>query len=95
MQSDCLEYLKKLPNECVDCCIIDEPYGILTGHKIEEGYNLDIAKQVRIEAMRVLKKDGWFVWFGAFPSAWEFGRIEKKINVCFPVFSSASQELAF
>lgn len=75
IQMDCLEYLKELPDKCVDLVLIDEPYGILTGHKIEEGYNLDIAKQVRIEAMRVLKKDGWFVFFSQFPNAWDFGRI--------------------
>ena len=72
---DCLEFLKGVENESVDCCIIDEPYGILTGHKIEEGYNLDIALQVRKEAFRVLKKDGWFVFFSQFPVAWDFGRI--------------------
>ena len=75
IQADCLEYLKSLPDGCVQCVLIDEPYMLLKGHKIEEGYNLDIAKQVRIEAMRVLKKDGWFIFFGAFPSAWDFGRI--------------------
>ena len=72
---DCLEYLKALENESVDCCITDEPYGILTGHKIEEGYNLDIALQVRKEIYRVLKKDAWFIFFSQFPNAWDFGRI--------------------
>ena len=80
VQADCLEYLRELPNECCEAVIFDEPYGILTGHKIEAGYNLDIAKQVRIEVMRVLKRDGWFVWFGAFPSAWEFGRITMEVG---------------
>ncbi len=75
IQADCLEYLKSLPDGCVECVLIDEPYMLLKGHKIEEGYNLDIAKQVRIEAMRVLKQDGWFIFFGQFPSAWDFGRI--------------------
>jgi DNA modification methylase len=72
---DCLEYLKTLENESVDCCITDEPYGILTGHKIEEGYNLNIALQVRKEIYRVLKKDAWFIFFSQFPNAWDFGRI--------------------
>jgi len=62
IQADCLEYLKSLPDGCVDLVLIDEPYMLFKGHKIEEGYNLDIAKQVRIEAMRVLKKDGWFLF---------------------------------
>jgi len=75
IQMDCLEYLKSLPDNCTECVLIDEPYMLLQGHKIEEGYNLDIAKQVRIEAMRVLKKDGWCIFFGQFPSAWDFGRI--------------------
>ena len=75
IQADCLEYLKSLPDECTQCVLIDKPYMLLKGHKIEEGYNLDIAKQVRIEVMRVLKKDGWFIFFGQFPSAWDFGRI--------------------
>ncbi len=51
IQADCLDYLKSLPDGCVSCFLIDEPYLLLKGHKIEEGYNLDIAKQVRIEAM--------------------------------------------
>ena len=72
---DCLEYLRSLPDNCTECVLIDEPYMLLQGHKIEEGYNLDIAKQVRIEAMRVLKKDGWFIFFSQFPNAWDFGRI--------------------
>ena len=80
VQMDCLEYLKSLPDECVECVLIDEPYMILKGHKIEESYNLDIAKQVRIEALRVLKKDGWFIFFGVFPSAWDFGRITMEVG---------------
>ena len=75
IQSDCLEYLRELPDKSVNCFLIDEPYTILTGHKIEEGYNIDIAKQVRIEAMRILKDDGWFIFFNQFPGAWDFGRI--------------------
>jgi DNA modification methylase len=75
IQADCLEYLRSLPDGCVECVLIDEPYMLLKGHKIEEGYNLDIAKQIRVEAMRVLKADGWFVFFSQFPVAWDFGRI--------------------
>ena len=51
--------------------LFDEPY-LLLKHKIEEGYSLDIALQVRKEAYRVLKKDGWFVFCGQFPSAYDF-----------------------
>jgi len=80
IQADCLEYLRSLPDGCTSCVLIDEPYMLLKGHKIEEGYNLDIAKQVRIEVMRVLKKDGWFVFFGQFPSAWDFGRITMEVG---------------
>lgn len=42
IQMDCLEYLKSLPDNCTECVLIDEPYMLLKGHKIEEGYNLDI-----------------------------------------------------
>lgn len=63
IQADCLDYLKSLPDGCVSCFLIDEPYLLLKGHKIEEGYNLDIAKQVRIEAMRVLKRDLTFIFY--------------------------------
>ena len=69
---DCLEYLKSLPSECCNLALIDEPYGILTGHKIESEYNYDVALQVRQEIYRVLKKDAWFVWFGIFPNAYHF-----------------------
>lgn len=80
MQADCIEYLKSLPSACVEAVIIDEPYGVLE-HKIEDGYNLDIGKQVRIEIMRVLKKDGWFVFFGQFPTGWDFGRITMEVGL--------------
>ena len=72
IQSDCVEFLRQLPSESVECCIIDEPYNVLTNHKIEQGYNLDIALEVRREIYRILKKDGWFVWFGQFPSAYDY-----------------------
>lgn len=75
IQSDALEYLKSIPSETVSAALVDEPYMLLKGHKIEEGYSLDIAKEVRLEIMRVLKKDGWFVFFSQFPMAWEFGRV--------------------
>jgi|LakMenEpi03Aug12_release.lakeMendotaPanAssembly.Ray.scaffolds.fasta_scaffold84412_2 DNA modification methylase len=105
IQMDCLEYLKSLPDECTECVLIDEPYMLLKGHKIEEGYNLDIAKQVRIEAMRVLKQDGWFIFFGQFPSAWDFGRITMEVRFkpwqmcneivwCKRILSSPFQKLA-
>lgn len=102
---DCLEYLRNLPDECTSCVIIDEPYMLFKGHKIEEGYNLDIAKQVRIEAMRVLKKDGWFIFFGQFPTAWDFGKITMEVGFkpwqqcneivwCKRILSSPFQKLA-
>jgi DNA modification methylase len=69
---DCLEFLKTIPDNSTNLVLFDEPYMLLKGHKIEEGYNLDIALQVRTEAMRVLKKDGWLVFFGQFPSAYHF-----------------------
>jgi DNA modification methylase len=69
---DCLEFLKTIPDNSTNLVLFDEPYMLLKGHKIEEGYNLDIALQVRTEAMRVLKKDGWFLFFGQFPSAYDF-----------------------
>jgi site-specific DNA-methyltransferase (adenine-specific) len=79
-QMDCLEYLKSLPDECTECVLFDEPYGVLTGHKIEEGYNLDIAKQVRIEAMRVLKPDGWFIFFSQAPMDLDFRIITRDVG---------------
>ena len=74
IQADCLEYLKNIESESVDCVIIDEPYGVLK-HEIEKNYNLDIALKVRKEIYRILKKDGWFCFFSQFPNAWSFGNI--------------------
>jgi DNA modification methylase len=72
---DCLEYLKSLPSESVNCCIIDEPYGILTGHKIEDGYNYKIGFLIRQEIYRILTKNSWFLFFGIFPNAYEFYKV--------------------
>lgn len=69
---DCLEYLKNLPSESVNLAVIDEPYGVLTGHKIEDGYNAEVGLKVRREIYRVLKKDAWFCFFGQFPSCYDF-----------------------
>ena len=63
--SDCLEYLKTIESESANTVIIDEPYGVLGNHKIEEGYNLDVALQVRKEYYRILKKDGIFYFLGS------------------------------
>lgn len=66
LNGDCLEVLKTLQDECVNCCVTSPPYYGLRdyGHEgqigLEETPELFVAKMVEVftEVKRVLKKDG-------------------------------------
>jgi len=62
---DCLEVLKTLPNESVDCIITDPPYGTNTNQRdtFMVGEFSNIMPLVLPELFRVLKKDGAFYCF--------------------------------
>jgi site-specific DNA-methyltransferase (adenine-specific) len=57
--------MKSMPDESVDHILTDPPYGVLTGHKIETG--IDIEKFTN-ECFRVLKKGGFYLFFGLQPT---------------------------
>lgn len=63
--SDCFDFLKNIQNESIDHIIIDPPYGVLSGHKIET--QIDIP-QLFTELFRVLKPDSFCVFFGMYPT---------------------------
>ena len=66
IQGDCLEELKKLPKESIDCVITSSPYWGLRDYGVEGQIGLEktpeeyVAKMVEIfrEVKRVLKKEG-------------------------------------
>jgi DNA modification methylase len=61
-----MELLKSLPDASINHCIIDPPYGVLTGHKIET--KIDISA-LMVEIRRILKPSSFFVFFGQMPTA--------------------------
>ncbi len=65
---DCLETLKRIPNESIDSIIIDPPYGVLN-HKIETNLNIDLLFS---EYFRVLKNDCFISFFGQMPTIINF-----------------------
>ena len=66
IQGDCLEELRKLPSEAVDCCITSPPYYGLRNYGcdgqigLEESPEAYVSKLVEVfrEVRRVLKKEG-------------------------------------
>ena len=68
---DCVEYMKTLPNECVDLIIADPPYYKAINEKwdkqwkTEEDY-LNWTKQWFDECVRILKPTGVFYCYGNF-----------------------------
>jgi DNA modification methylase len=66
IQGDCLEVLKILPSESVDCCITSPPYWGLRDYGVDGQFGLEktpeeyVAKMVEVfrEVKRVLKKEG-------------------------------------
>ena len=68
---DCIEYMKTLPNECIDLIIADPPYYKAINEKwdkqwkTEEEY-LDWTKQWFDECVRILKPTGVFYCYGNF-----------------------------
>ena len=66
IQGDCLEKLKELPNESINCCVTSPPYwalrdyGVVGQLGLEQNFNEYINKLCNIfdEVKRVLRKDG-------------------------------------
>lgn len=63
--NDCFDFLKNIETSTINHVIIDPPYGVLSGHKIET--KIDIPR-LFTELYRVLKNDGFCVFFGMYPT---------------------------
>jgi DNA modification methylase len=63
-QGDCIEELKKLPDESVDCCITDPPYGI-NKEGIKNDESLEVYYKSLPEIYRVLKDNSFFITFAS------------------------------
>jgi len=58
---DCLQRLKELPDNCIDSCVTDPPYGI---NFMSKHWDYDVPKaEVWAEVLRVLKPGGYLLSF--------------------------------
>ncbi len=55
---DCVEGMKKLPNDCIDLVVTSPPYDNLRDYK---GYKFDF-ENIAKELFRITKKGGIVVW---------------------------------
>jgi len=61
-QGDCMELLKEIPNESIDCIITDPPYGI-NKSKIIGDEDFSIIRKMLPECFRILKNNCFFICF--------------------------------
>ena len=59
---DCIEGMKELPDESIDCIITDPPYGI-NKSKIIGDEDFSLIEKMLPECFRVLKNDSFFICF--------------------------------
>lgn len=71
--ADCLEALKRIPDDSVQLIVCDPPYNILMAHWDEHEDYIGWARQWLQEAHRVLKDTGNFVIFGGLQYQGEAG----------------------
>lgn len=63
--SDCLEVLDKLPDNCIDCCISDLPYGVLSKSNKDAEWDCKIdLNALWPKLLRVVKDNGVIALFG-------------------------------
>lgn len=98
--TDCLAGLKKLPDECIDCCVTSPPYfhmrdyGIDGQVGLEDTPELYTARLVEIfrEVRRVLKKEGtlWLNLGDCYNGSGKAGKNSeyKKTHICFGTTSN-------
>lgn len=58
---DCLEGIKRIPDNSIDCILTDPPYLYLKNQKLDRPFD---EQMLFSECKRVLKKDGFIVLFG-------------------------------
>ncbi len=73
LTADCLELMRKLPDESVQLIVCDPPYNILMAHWDDRDDYLSWARLWLTEARRVLSKTGNFVIFGGLQYQGEAG----------------------
>lgn len=71
--ADCLDVLRRLPDNSVQLIVCDPPYNILMAHWDERGDYISWATKWLLEARRVLKDSGNFVIFGGLQYQGEAG----------------------
>ena len=62
LHGDCLELMKDIPDNSIDCCITSPPYDDLRTYENSLNWNFDIFSKIALELIRVLKKGGVIVW---------------------------------
>ena len=68
---DCLEYMKTLPDKCVDLIIADPPYNrnVATWDNIKEDRYIELLAELAKESKRILKDDGSIFIYNQQPMA--------------------------
>lgn len=61
-QGDCLEIMKEIPDNSIDCIITSPPYDNLRTYNNTLDWNFEKFKQIALQLYRVLKKGGVVVW---------------------------------
>jgi site-specific DNA-methyltransferase (adenine-specific) len=77
---DCLEGIKRIPNNSVDCILTDPPYLYLKNQKLDRPFD---EQAFFSECKRVLKKDSFIVLFGRGTSFYRWNCILSDIGFTF------------
>ena len=62
INDDCIKFMKKLPNSCIDLTVTSPPYDDLRDYENKLVWNYTIFKKVARELYRVTKNGGVVVW---------------------------------
>lgn len=62
MFGDCLERMKEIPDNSIDCVVTSPPYDNLREYNNSSEWNFEIFKKVASELKRVLNEGGIIVW---------------------------------
>jgi DNA modification methylase len=59
---DCLELMKKIPDESVDLTVTSPPYDNLRSYNGQEAFTFEKFQQIALELFRLTKKGGIVIW---------------------------------
>lgn len=79
-QADCVEAIKAIPDDSVDCILTDPPYLYLKNQKLDRPFDENV---FFAECKRVLKKDGFIVLFGRGTSFYRWNTILAELGFKF------------